>query len=158
MGLEVPEGATLFDMADLITHRMLVKATKSSITVPIGGVSATSAVLSLANPTSVSGSAFSREGNNIKIEHDTTITITVSGSAYVGHSGNYAHTYLRKNGQNIATHTSPVGSDKSAKDYTVTLSYSGKAVAGDLFSLYFSNGTSNWTGFRSGTITVNGTN
>lgn len=157
LGLNVPKGTTLLDMAKLISSRMFVKATKSSIKLTDGGhdYQATTVTLPLAK-SSVSGTAFTYESNGIRIVHDTTITISVSARLN-SISGNPTYLYLKKNGARIKSTSyvgtsiyNPTGSD-------VSLIYSGKVNAGDLFTLEYT-GTSGGSSISSSTLSATGTN
>lgn len=144
LGVDVPEGTAIDAMALMISTQLIKFAVKSSIT--LNTVSATygspSNQLIPFSSGSASGTALSYGGNGIYLNHDTRISISASGYMRSSNdSWNYGDLIIYKNGVRVTSSTTEVRG-QNAGNVRGSVTYSGNAKAGDIFTLRAS-GTAN---------------
>lgn len=157
LGVEVPSGATITEMANLIATYLIMRTTTSSISASgsSANMGASTHIPTLKQSKNV-GTAFMISGTELFINHDTTVNISVSASLSDAHNkGTYM--YLQKNRTNVSS-TSYYNADIYQVSWgTRSVSYSGDAKKGDKFRIVVV-GNGDWSYVNSVSLKANAVN
>lgn len=152
LGVAVPEGTTLLEMAELIAQNLFVKTEMSYIALKTSQMNnVQTANVGLTNNGS-SGTAFRLVGRTVEVLYAVDVQINVKILA--GATNGKLTVNLQKNGTTVKTSSFSAGSQPGQGN--ISISYSEKAIAGTKYSLqYVSNDID--TVIYAGTMTLNGT-